>query len=397
MSNVVVTAAWWCVLVGFGAAVYTYIGYPAILYLIALARRGSGPAPAPDFSWPTVSISIPAYNEEHSIGATLDSLLRLDYPRELLQILVVSDASTDGTDQIVKSYANKGVELLRLPQRMGKTGAEHTAAARLTGEIVVNSDASIHIPPDSLRPLIEAFADPEVGAASGRDVSVARLGDPTVLGEAGYVGYEMWVRDLETRVGGIIGASGCFYAIRAHLHRTRLPNSLSRDFAAPLIAKENGYRTVSVKEAVCHVPRTNSLRQEYRRKVRTIARGIETLHFKRHLLNPLRYGTFAWKLFSHKICRWVVPWCLFLATLGLLTLSVTTPWLRWFLGAILLLCAVSAVEWLDRFSGKSPRLLSLVAFAVAGNLAAMHSTIKALRGEHTATWEPTKRKVLPSR
>src|SRR5690606_16822661 len=101
--------------------------------------------------------------------------------------------------------------------------------------------------------------------------------------------YEMWVRRLETRISGIVGASGCFYAIRAHLHRVHLKDSLSRDFAAALIAREHGYRSVSVDDAVCYVPRAPSLHREYRRKVRTITRGMETLHNRGHLLNPLEY------------------------------------------------------------------------------------------------------------
>ncbi len=396
MSEAVATAAWGCILVGTGVAIYTYLGYPAILYLLALTRRSSR-ATEEDFSWPILSITIPAFNEEQTIGATLDSLLELDYPRQLVQILVVSDASTDGTDQIVRDYAVKGVELCRLSQRMGKTAAENSAVSRLTGEIIVNTDASIRIPPHSLKPLIRAFADPEVGVASGRDISVARAEDTTVLGEAGYVGYEMWIRDLETKVGGIVGASGCFYAIRSEIHKTRLPISLSRDFAASLNAREQGYRAVSVRDAVCYVTRTGSLRHEYRRKVRTITRGIETLTLKKHLLNPLRYGAFAWMLFSHKVCRWLVPWFLAVAALGLAVLAFTVPWLRWLLVAMVLLGAASSLEWLEKFSGRSPRLLSLAAYAIAGNAAAMHSMIRAIRGERTATWEPTKREVFHSR
>src|SRR5690606_27846349 len=125
---------------------------------------------------------------------------------------------------------------------------------------------------------------------------------------SGYVGYEMWIRDLETRVAGIIGSSGCYYAIRPELHRLPLPEALSRDFSSALHAREHGYRAVSVPQATCAVPRGTSLKKEYRRKVRTITRGMQTLWYKRHLLDPVRYGSFAWMLWSHKICRWMLPW-----------------------------------------------------------------------------------------
>src|SRR5581483_7170481 len=148
-------------------------------------------------------------------------------------------------------------------------------------------------------------------------------------GEGGYVGYEMWLRALESDVAGIVGASGCFYAARAPLHREAVPEALSRDFAAALIARERGYRAVSVADAVCFVPRTASLVQEYRRKVRTMVRGMGTLRYKRRLLNPFRYGLFAWMLWSHKVCRWLVPWAL-LAALGVLAAAAaTSPAARW--------------------------------------------------------------------
>src|SRR2546426_11098991 len=118
----------------------------------------------------------------------------------------------------------------------------------------------------------------------------------------------MWVRDLESSLSGIVGASGCLYGIRRDLNRHTTRDGLSRDFGAALVAGEHGSRAVSVPAAICYVPRSSSLRREYRRKVRTMARGLRTLWHKRSLLNPRRHGLFAWMLWSHKVCRWLVPW-----------------------------------------------------------------------------------------
>ncbi len=386
------TVASFFLVLGLGAAVYAYVIYPALLYLLALRKPRSGKRES--FSdWPRVSITVPAYNEGETIEHTLDSLLALDYSRDKLQILVVSDASTDGTDDIVASYADRGVELLRLAERSGKTAAENAARSHVTGEIVVNLDASIRVPPGSLKPLIAAFADPTVGVASGRDISVARADDSASLGEAGYVGYEMWVRDLETSVEGIIGASGCFFASRADLNRKELPDELSCDFAAPLVARENGYRSVSVPDAVCYVPRTSSLGREYRRKLRTITRGMQTLIFKRHLLNPFRYAAFSWMLFSHKISRWLVPWLLLPAAAAIAVLSISAPWARFVIGAILLFALLGLVGWVWPRDRRMPRLFSLPAFAIGGNLAAMHAAVSALKGDPHPIWEPTRRET----
>ncbi|HYR08809.1 MAG TPA: glycosyltransferase family 2 protein [Longimicrobium sp.] len=373
---------------------YAYAGYPLLLWIFAPRRRRDGAAEPAE--WPRISITVPAYNEEAEIGATLQSLLALDYPAERRQIVVVSDGSTDGTDDVVRSFADRGVQLLRMPERRGKTAAENAAASLLTGEIVVNTDASIRILPASLRPLVAAFADPAVGVASGRDLSVARVDASATAGEGGYVGYEMAVRGLETRAGGIVGASGCFYAIRAHLHRLPLPAGLSRDFAAPLLARGAGYRAVSVDRAVCLVPRTPSLRREYGRKVRTMTRGMQTLWHLRALLDPRNGATFAWMLWSHKVCRWAVPWAAAAGVAGVLVLAGTEPWARAVasLGGALLALAAAGALWP---AGRTPpRWLALPAYLVAGNLAALHAGLRALRGQHAAIWEPTRRDPAPS-
>jgi cellulose synthase/poly-beta-1,6-N-acetylglucosamine synthase-like glycosyltransferase len=369
---------------------YAYIGYPILLKIAGLLRSSPRRPDAPSV-WPAITITIPVYNEAGTIAETLSKVLEIDYPSDRRQILVVSDASTDGTDDVVRRFADRGVELLRIPVRRGKTAAENAALPVVRGEIIVNTDASIHIPPHALRPLVAAFADPSVGVASGQDVSVTRVGDSTNQGESRYVGYEMWVRQLETRVAGIVGASGCFYAIRADLHRVEIPEDLSRDFAAALVAEEHGLRAVSVPEAICFVPRTKSLRNEFRRKIRTMTRGMQTLIYKRHLLDPARHALFAWMLFSHKVCRWLVPWAGMLALAALAALSATMPWARWPLACAAALLIAAAVGWAWPERRAAPKLLAMPAYLVSGNVAALLASIGVLRGRRHATWEPTRR------
>lgn len=371
---------------------YAYVGYPVLLRLVGSLRPHLQPVAFPK-EWPTISITVPAYNEEAQIRANLESLLQIDYPPEKRQILVVSDASTDRTDEIVAEYEDRGVELLRLPERTGKDGAEIAAFPYLRGDIIVNTDASIRIHPGSLKPLIACFSDPAVGLASGRDVSIGTAAEQANAGESGYVGYEMWVRRQETRVGGIVGASGCFYAIRRQLHATPLPTGLSRDFASAMLTREQGYRAVSVDEAICSVPRTSSLRREYRRKVRTMTRGMQALLYKRHLMNPFRYGVFAWMLFSHKLCRWLVPWAMLIAFLALGVLSATEVWARWLMAGVGLGLIAAALGWMWQDVQPPPRLLAIPAFGVASNLAVLHAWVRLMRGELNPMWEPTRREV----
>lgn len=384
-------------LLGFAAllVLYAYAIYPLVLYLIA-RFRAVVPGAEPIQDWPHISISLPVYNEEGQIGEVIESLLAIDYPEDRRQILVISDGSTDRTDEIAGSYANRGVELLRMRMRAGKTAAENAGAKILRGDIVVNTDASIRIHPAAVKALIRSFNDPSVGVASGRDVSVARAQTDGNVGESGYVGYEMWVRSLETQVAGIVGASGCFYAIRTFLHRVSLPESLSRDFAAPLIARENGYRAVSVDRALCFVPRTQSLKREYGRKVRTMTRGIQTLMHMRRLLNPRRFGVFAWMLFSHKVCRWGVPWAGLFGGVGLILLGSSEPWGLALAAAALALLAWGALGWLLADRLQLPRILALPAFALVGNAAAIHAGVRAMHGYRNPMWEPTRRESITS-
>jgi len=375
-----------------GLCLYTYLGYPAVLMLLSSLRRSRDPRPSPPPGpLPRISIVLPVYNEAGVIAGTLERLLALDYPSALRQILVISDASTDGTDEIVSRFAGRGVELLRLPRRQGKTAAENAARRHLTGEVIINTDASVRIDPAAPKHLVAAFGDPSVGVASARDVSVTSLDEPVNVGEETYVGYEMWTRDEETAVYGIVGASGCLYAIRAGLHMGHVPEALSRDFAAALTAREHSFRAVSVPAARCFVPRGASLRQEYRRKVRTITRGIATLAHKRALLNPLRYGVFAWMLFSHKVCRWLVP-CAALLLLAALSALALTSW--WALGLLVALAAAGAlagIAWAWPEGKSMPRLLGFPAYVVAGNLAVLHAWLRVLAGRPAPVWEPTRR------
>jgi cellulose synthase/poly-beta-1,6-N-acetylglucosamine synthase-like glycosyltransferase len=372
---------------------YAYLGYPALLRSVAAMR----PAPTrwdDPSEWPSVTITVPVYNEQVVIRRTIDQLLAVDYPPERRRIIVISDASTDGTDDVVREYAGRGVELLRLEKRSGKTAAENAVAGMVSGEIVVNVDATTRILPQSLKPLIRVFQDPMVGVASGRDVSAGAANpDDLNSGETGYVGYEMWVRAQETRVGSIVGVSGCFYAIRRSLYENHFPESLSRDFGCVLSARQRGYRAVSVDEAVCIVPRTSSLQAEFRRKIRTMQRGLKTLWFKRRLLDPIRFGGFALMLASHKLARWLVPLTLPTALLGLTVLALESRIALALLVGAAIGIAMGSVGMLWPESRRMPRLLAIPAFALAANVAGFRAWLEALRPGHGKMWEPTRRPV----
>jgi glycosyltransferase involved in cell wall biosynthesis len=370
-------------------ALYAYVAYPGIIWAVA-PRRPRGSAGAQHNDWPTVTVTIPVYNAVASIRTTLERLLELDYPREKLQLLVLSDASNDGTDDVVRDFADRGIELMRAPNRRGKTAAENAAVAVARGDIIVNVDATVVVPPGSLKKLIRVFDDPTVGVASGRDISVGAADKHDAGAESGYTRYEMWVRDLETRAGSIVGASGCFYGIRRWIRIAGLPPGLSWDFASTLVARKQGYRSVSVPDAACIVPRTAEIRFELRRKARTMARGISTLFHFRALMNPFSYGRFALMLISHKLLRWVPYLLAPAAVLALGLLAARSNIAAMLLAGVVvgLVAGAAAIRYGGSIAFKP---LSLVGFSVAALTAGFLAWCDALRGTHTVTWEPTPR------
>ena len=371
---------------------WAYAGYPAVLWL-ASRFRAPRVTPSDPISWPFISITVPAYNEAARIRSTIESLLALDYPADRRQILIVSDASTDDTDRIVAEYADRGVELHRMAQRGGKTAAENSAASSLRGEIIVNTDASIRIQPHSVKALVRMFQDPTIGVASGRDISVGAEAEGN-RGESGYVGYEMWVRDIETRLGGIVGASGCCYAARAQIQRTVLRDDLARDFASALIARRLGLRAVSVNEATAVVPRTPSLHAETKRKARTMAQGLETLRYGASLLNPFRYGAFAFALASHKLARWLVYLGVPFAMVGIAWLALISRVALVLLLAMLAAIAAGFVAMRWPAGRRVPLPFAIAGFALASTLGGLNAWLLAMRSQRLPMWEPTRRAAI---
>jgi len=374
--------------------VYAYALYPAILSVAGRRRRAS--VPGEPAEWPPITLVVVAHNAAHRLRRTLDHLLAADYPADRRQILLVSDASTDGTDDIAREYADRGVELHRVEPRGGKTAAENAAGHLVRGDVVVSTDATLIVPPGSVKALVRHFSDPSVGVVSGRGVSIASEADAAAArktaGEARYLGYETRVRGLEARFGSIMGATGQLYAQRRELFQVALlPTFLTRDFASALIAHERGYRSLQEDDAPCLVIRNTSLRREYERKARTIVLGLDTLFAYPHLLDPMRYGAFAFMLLSHKLCRWLVY---LLAPVALIALGVLAAesWLAyWALVATLLLLAAGLAGIYWPRSRPVPALLAACGFAVASGSAGVAGWYRFFTGQHATVWKPTER------
>ena len=364
---------------------YTYIGYPlAAAALGALsARRVEKQAIEP-----TVSVVIAAYNEEASLRATLENKLKLEYPAEKLEIIVVSDASSDATDAIASSLSDRGVRLLRQEPRSGKTSALNLAVPMARGEIVVFSDANSLYAPDALRCLVANFADASVGYVTGKMVYANEEGTPVGEGCGAYMSYENALRALENRLGSVVGVDGGIDAVRAALYRPMSPDLLP-DFVLPLRVVEQGYRVVYEPQALLCESSLKKDSEEYRMRVRVSLRALWALYEMKTLLNPLRYPLFAWQLWSHKLLRYL---CFVFLGLALLTNLLLLGNRNFYQGFFLLQCVLylSALVAGCKQLGRLGRLLTFSRYFCLLNLAAAHACGKFLLGKKQVLWVPRK-------
>lgn len=362
------------------AVVYAYFGYP--LVLLALRRHGvtSGDHPDP---LPRVSFLLPVHNEEAVLERKLKNTLTLEYPADRLQVLVISDGSTDGTVDVARRFATQGpVEVIAQPSRKGKAAALNRGLESARGDIVIFSDASIMLESDSLRRIVAPFADPAIGSVSGED-HIADGG-----GEGLYGRYELWLRRLESRVHSIVGASGSFYAQRRELC-VPFVEGLAPDFLSVLNTVERGYRAVAEPSAWGTMTSVRAAKDEFQRKVRTLIRGMTALFAKPHLLNPFRYGVFAIELLSHKLMRWLVPVFLVLLAAASVALAVEPFYFAMLIAqAVFYLLAVLALafESMRRFAPAR-----IAGYFTIANAAILAAWCKFLLGVRQEIWTPSRR------
>lgn len=366
---------------------YAYFGYPLLLLAINKlreSRQREFPSRRP---FPTLSVVVTVRNEALVIRQKLENTLDLAYggesERKDLQIIVASDASDDGTDEVVREFESRGVELVRLPKRGGKERAQAAAISRAHGEIVVFTDAKVKLERDALENYVRYFNEPSIGCVS----SVDRVSGETGSGEGFYVRYEMWLRRLETEFGSLVGLSGSCFAVRKEVcrgWRTDIPS----DFAALIQAKRLGFHGVSAEDVICSYSAVKTEEEEFRRKVRTVLRGITTFISCREMLNPFKYGAFSWQLFSHKLARWLVPIFMLLSAFGLLVLAGQGGiWSAlFFCGVVFVSLAVAGYL---RPALRGFLIVKIPLFFMVTNMGIGAAWIRYFSGERSVAWDPS--------
>jgi glycosyltransferase involved in cell wall biosynthesis len=372
---------WLCV----GAMAYVYVGYPFLLFLVSrLVHRRVAKAPIT----PTVTMVIAAYNEEQAIAGKLDNSLALDYPPELLDILVASDGSKDGTNRIVREYEVRHpgrVTLLDLP-RGGKTVGQNRAADVARGEILVFSDATTMYDPQAVRAMVANYADPLVGSVGG-DVRYVREGEEaSAKGRQMYWSYEASIRRWESQIFTVIGATGCIYSMRKSLYTHLDPAAIS-DFVQPARALIKGYRSVVEDDATCYeVAESKQMGDELRRRARVVNRGIRGVGFMTEVLNPFQHPFLLFQIISHRLLRWSIPFLLIGAFVSNAFLLDAPFYQLTFALQLAFYGGALAALVLDRL-GVRPRGLFVPLYFCLVNLAPLIAVWSLLKGEKKIVWE----------
>lgn len=368
--------------------VHSYFLYPLILKLIP-SRQASDMQKQPDseMTLPRLSLIITVHNEEARIETKLKNTLDIDYPAEYLEVIIASDFSTDATEDIVESYADKGVKLVRADERKGKEYAQLCAIRASEGDILVFSDVATQIPADALRLLAARFSDPQVGALSSEDQFISN--DGSVVGEGAYVKYEMWLRRLESDRAGLVGLSGSFFAARKEVCE-QWDIYCPSDFNTALNSAKHGLVAITCPEVVGIYKDVADSSLEYQRKMRTVIRGITAIARHPEVLNPFGMGLFAFQVWSHKIMRWGVPW--FFAGFLILTLLLQGQGMIYTLALLAQagFYGLAVAGWLST-SMRRNTLIKIIFFFVQTNLALAHATISFLLGKRMTVWSPSKR------
>ncbi len=366
--------------------VYVYAGYPVLVVVLgALRRRQVQQSEAT----PPVTLMIAAYNEEKGIAQKLEQSLRLNYPREQLSIVVVSDGSTDRTDAIVKSFHDRGVRLIRVEGRVGKTEARNQALAHITTELVLFSDATTEYHPDIVRKLVRNFADPTVGMVTGHLVYKKDTASSMTAGQGLYWQYESLIKRSQTWLGTLTGSVGCATAFRRSLY-TALPPHIIEDFTEPLTFVMKGFRVVYEPEAVCYELPTQKSGDEWKMRVRVVRGGIAGMLYARKILNPFKFPVATFQLVSHKILRWLVPvfglLLIPVSGLALLANPESILMLLLVLGQVVFyLCALAALI-LEKLKLRLP-LINIPLYFIVLNAACLVALVKTLTEPLAPTWE----------
>jgi cellulose synthase/poly-beta-1,6-N-acetylglucosamine synthase-like glycosyltransferase len=389
-----VEVLFWCAAL---LLVHTYFLYPVFLFIIdgidqvlrnvRFMKRGveevSPRAAAP---LPKVTLVVAAYNEVSCIAEKIANSLALDYPADRFEVLIGSDGSTDGTDEVIKACPDPRVKLSAAP-RAGKTSVLNRCVPVATGDIVVLSDANTMLDKNAIRKLVQHFTSEEVGAVCGK----LKLYNPTKKDyeESAYWSYESLIKFYEGKRGAVMGANGGLYAIRRQLFTALPPSTIVDDFVIPLRIMDNGYRVNYEANALAFEETTEDYDKEFGRRARIAAGNFQSLRLVPGLLSPTA-GFRAFAFWSHKLLRWCAPALMALAFVANAFL-LESLFYRLALIGQLAFYALALAGKLGAFGGVAKKVASVAYYFVTMNAAIAVGFWRFLRNTQRAAWDRTAR------
>jgi poly-beta-1,6-N-acetyl-D-glucosamine synthase len=302
----VISIAYTLFWIGVVLVIYTYVGYGAIIYILnkLIGRKKITDNQADDF-YPQVTLMVAAYNEEFFIESKITNSLGLDYPHEKLNLWVVADGSTDRTIEIAQRYPS--VKTFYAPERMGKIHAVNRVIKLVKTPIVIFSDANTELNKDAIKNIVRHFRDEKVGGVAGeKQITNNKEDNASGSGEGIYWKYESALKKMDSNLTTAIGAAGELFALRTELYHEPESDTIIEDFVTSMKIVAQGYRFVYEPNACAVETASASIKDEWKRKVRISAGGIQAIIRLPELLNPFRYGLVCWQYVSHRVLRWTL-------------------------------------------------------------------------------------------
>jgi len=379
--------------------VYTYVGYGILLYLIVKIRRvfkmEKKVAIDPAYE-PEVTLFIAAYNEKDYVEAKMKNSLELEYPKDKLNIVWVTDGSDDGTPDLLRKYPNTTVH--HLDARNGKIGAMNRGMEFVKTPIVIFSDANTGLGKESIRRIVNLFATPTVGCVSGEKRIVDKESDvASGAGEGLYWKYESALKKWDAELYSVVGAAGELFAIRTELYRHVEKDTLLDDFIISLRVAQDGYTIQYDPEAYAIETASENVKEELKRKIRISAGGIQSVVRLRSLLNIFKYGTLSFQYISHRVLRWTLtPLCLVLLIPVSFILAYNEGIFNFGLYSILfwsqvLFYAAALTGWFLENRSTSIKALFVPYYFFIMNLSVVLGFFRYMKKSQSVNWERAKR------
>ncbi|RKD87682.1 glycosyltransferase family 2 protein [Mangrovibacterium diazotrophicum] len=379
---------------------YTFGGYGLLLAIVVGIRRlfsSVNQNQSAAGNLPKICLFVTAYNEAAFVAAKVENSFQLNYPQEKLQLLWVTDGSTDKTPELLKQYPD--VQVQHLPERLGKVHAMNRGMQYVTAPIVVFTDSNTLLGPDSLLHLVRHFRNGNVACVAGeKRVVKADEINVAAAGESLYWKLESRMKRMESELSSVVGAAGELFAIRRELFRPVDEDCLLDDFQISMQMVAEGFRCVYEPDAVALEKGSMNVREELKRKSRIAAGGLQAMVRMPFLLNPFRFGWLSWQYFSHKILRWTLaPWAILLAFLSNIYLVLVKPENSLeliYISILVLQCLwylFAFVGFKREGDGTGNKLFYIPYYFTAINYAAIRGLFRFLKGTQPVTWEKAER------